>query len=194
MLFPYWSDKARKTEVPDPIFTTTDCRYGSLLVAGSPNGLRAVELGDTQSQITDSFQSRFPLARHAPDHADCLRWLHAVLGLVEDPGMEFEVPLDLQGTDFQKRVWAALREIPPGTTITYQQLAADMDQPQAVRAVAGACAQNPLALVIPCHRVLRSDRGLSGYRWDPNRKAAILAYEKWWSGCTEPEQGLLYAL
>jgi len=103
--------------------------------------------------------------------------LAAVVTLVDMPGSRFELPLDLRGTLFQQRVWQALRQIPPGQTLSYSQLAEHLGQPRAVRAVASACAANPLAVAVPCHRVLRSDGSLSGYRWGLERKRALLDNE-----------------
>ena len=100
-----------------------------------------------------------------------------MVGLVEAPGLGLELPLDVRGTAFQQRVWEALRSIPPGTTATYAEIAERIDAPKAARAVARACATNPLAVAIPCHRVVRSDGDLSGYRWGVERKRALLARE-----------------
>jgi AraC family transcriptional regulator of adaptative response/methylated-DNA-[protein]-cysteine methyltransferase len=122
-------------------------------------------------------QDRFGRATLIGGDKDFERLIATVIGFVETPGTSLELPLDIRGTAFQHRVWTALREIPPGTTASYAEIARRIGRPKAVRAVAGACAANPLAVAIPCHRVVRSDGALSGYRWGIARKRALLERE-----------------
>jgi AraC family transcriptional regulator of adaptative response/methylated-DNA-[protein]-cysteine methyltransferase len=137
----------------------------------------AIDLDDAPAPLVDRLHDRFPEAEvvaHDPEVGD---WMAQVLGFLDAPAAGLDLPLDIQGTAFQRRVWHALREIAPGTTATYGTVAARIGQPQAARAVAQACATNPVALAIPCHRVVRSDGGLGGYRWGSTRKRVLLAKE-----------------
>ena len=145
---------------------------GLVLAASSEMGVCAILLGDEPELLVTELQRRFPKARLTDGNAD----LAQILALVETPS-KLALPLDLRGTAFQQRVWQALREIPAGATASYAQIAAKIASPKAVRAVAGACAANALAVAIPCHRVVRSDGNLSGYRWGVERKRALLARE-----------------
>lgn len=158
-------------------FALGQCTLGALLVARSERGLCAIALGDDPEDLLRELQDRFPRAELVGGDAEFERWMAQVVGLVETPAIGLELPLDIRGTAFQQRVWEALRKIPPGRTASYAEIAAAIGRPQAVRAVAAACAANPLAVVIPCHRVVRSDGGLSGYRWGVARKRALLARE-----------------
>jgi AraC family transcriptional regulator of adaptative response/methylated-DNA-[protein]-cysteine methyltransferase len=158
-------------------FALGQCRLGALLVAQSPRGLCAILLGDEPQALLEQFQDRFPGARLIGADPAFERLVAQVVGFVEAPGLGIGLPLDLQGTVFQERVWRALQSIEPGKTLSYAQLAERIGMPSAVRAVAGACAANSLAVAIPCHRVVRSDGGLSGYRWGVERKKALLALE-----------------
>jgi len=154
-----------------------DSSLGRVLVAHSARGVVAILLGDDSAALVADLQSRYagtPLQR--ADGALAGR-LAAVIALVETPAAGFDLALDPRGTAFQQRVWRALREIPCGTTQSYSDVARRIGAPRSVRAVAGACAANPLAVAVPCHRVLRSDGGLSGYRWGVARKRALLARE-----------------
>ena len=151
---------------------------GEVLVAQSDRGICAITMGDDPQALLDDLQDRFPKARLIGGDADFERVVARVLAFVEAPGAGLDLPLDIRGTAFQQRVWQALQQIPPGQTASYAQIAERIGQPRAVRAVAGACAANPLAVVIPCHRVLRSDGGLSGYRWGIERKRDLLARER----------------
>jgi AraC family transcriptional regulator of adaptative response/methylated-DNA-[protein]-cysteine methyltransferase len=137
----------------------------------------AILLGDDPDALLAQLQQRFP--RGAPDRRRCgLRTARGqVVGFVEAPRIGLALPLDMRGTAFQQRVWQALRDIPPGETLSYAELARRIGAPRAVRAVAGACAANPLAVAIPCHRVVRSDGALAGYRWGIERKRALLERE-----------------
>ncbi|SEJ06103.1 AraC family transcriptional regulator, regulatory protein of adaptative response / methylated-DNA-[protein]-cysteine methyltransferase [Pseudomonas linyingensis] len=158
-------------------FALGQCALGALLVAHSGSGLCAILLGDRPEALRDELRQRFPQAELIDGAADAERLLAQVAGFVEAPWIGLDLPLDLHGTAFQQRVWQALRAIPAGSTLSYAELAARIGAPKAVRAVAGACAANALAVAIPCHRVLRSDGGLSGYRWGVARKRALLERE-----------------
>lgn len=154
-------------------YATGRCSLGALLVARSPEGLCAVSLGDDANALVAALQARQPHAR--PDTS--LTTLAQVAACIDAPGQPLGLPLAPEGTPFQRRVWQALGEITAGETISYTELARRIGAPQAVRAVAGACAANPLAVVIPCHRVLRRDGGLGGYRWGEARKQHLLDRE-----------------
>ncbi|MFN3310334.1 MAG: methylated-DNA--[protein]-cysteine S-methyltransferase [Thermomonas sp.] len=158
-------------------FALGQCALGALLVARSARGLCAIALGEDPEALLRELQQRFPRAELIGGDAGFERWMAQVAGFVEAPRIGLDLPLDIQGTAFQQRVWEALRKIPPGRTASYAEIAAAIGQPNAVRAVAAACAANPLAVAIPCHRVVRSDGGLSGYRWGVARKRALLARE-----------------
>lgn len=158
-------------------FAIGECSLGSILVAQSERGVCAILLGDDPDALARNLQDRFPRARLIGGDAGFERLVARVVGLVEAPALGLDLPLDVRGTAFQQRVWQALREIPAGSTATYAEIAAKIGAPTAVRAVAGACAANPLAVAIPCHRVIRNDGGLSGYRWGVERKRALLQRE-----------------
>jgi len=158
-------------------FAIGQCTLGAILVAASPRGVCAIALGDDPEQLARDLQNRFPHARLIGAERDFEDWVARVVGFVEAPGSGLELPLDIRGTAFQQRVWQALRAIPPGTTLSYTELARRLGVPQSCRAVASACAANPLALVIPCHRVVRSDGGLAGYRWGVERKGELIKRE-----------------
>jgi AraC family transcriptional regulator, regulatory protein of adaptative response / methylated-DNA-[protein]-cysteine methyltransferase len=153
------------------------CWLGSMLVAASDAGLTAVLLGDDADALVHDLRRRCPEATPAGDDAGFARVVAEVARLVEDPAGRCEAPLDPRGTAFERRVWQALREIPAGVTATYSDIAARIDAPGASREVGEACAANPLAVVVPCHRVVRKNGGLGGYRWGPRRKRALLARE-----------------
>jgi len=159
-------------------FAVAQCTLGALLVAASGIGVCAILLGDDPEQLVRDLQDRFAQARLVGADAGFESWVAQVVGLVESPGIGLNLPLDLRGTAFQRRVWEALRRIPAGTTVSYAALAAELGQPRAARAVAQACAANPLAVAVPCHRVVRTDGSLSGYRWGVARKRDLLAREQ----------------
>lgn len=159
-------------------FAIAQCALGALLVAASPQGVCAIALGDDADALARDLQDRFPQARLSGDDADFARLVAQVVGFVEAPRIGLALPLDLRGTAFQQRVWAALRAIPPGQTLSYAELAQRIGAPAAVRAVASACAANTLAVAVPCHRVVRTDGSLSGYRWGVARKRALLDRER----------------
>ncbi|MNG00277.1 Bifunctional transcriptional activator/DNA repair enzyme Ada [compost metagenome] len=146
-------------------------------MAHCARGLCAILLGDEPEALLAELRQRFPRDELIGGDAEVERLLAQVVGFVEAPRLGLDLPLDVRGTAFQQRVWQALRAIPPGSTLSYAELAERIGSPKAVRAVAGACAANALAVAIPCHRVLRSDGGLSGYRWGVARKRALLERE-----------------
>lgn len=158
-------------------FAVGECSLGSILVAQSERGLCAILLGDDPEVLVHDLQDRFPNANLIGGDADYEHLVARVVGFVEAPGVGLDLPLDVRGTAFQQRVWQALREIPAGETASYTEIARRIGAPKAVRAVAQACAANALAVAIPCHRVVRTDGGLSGYRWGIDRKRALLEKE-----------------
>lgn len=153
------------------------CSLGLLLVAESAKGLCAVLLGDEEPAMVADLRSRFPHAAVTAATGDMPDMLAAVVKLIETPGTPINVTLDPRGTSFQRRVWQALRDIPAGKTASYAEIARRVGAPGSARPVAQACAANPLAVAIPCHRVVRNDGSLSGYRWGVDRKRALLARE-----------------
>lgn len=158
-------------------FAIGHCSLGAVLVARSARGICAILMGDEPEPLVRDLQDRFPKARLIGGDAGFEHLVAAVIAHVEEPARGVDLPLDVRGTAFQQRVWQALRQIPPGTTTTYSELARNIGCPKAVRAVAGACAANALAVVIPCHRVVRTDGSLSGYRWGVERKRTLLKRE-----------------
>ena len=159
-------------------FAVGECSLGAILVAASARGVCAILLGDDPDRLVRDLQDRFPRAQLEGGDAEFEEWVAKVVGFVEAPKVGLDLPLDVRGTAFQQRVWRALTKIPPGTTLSYAELARQVGSPRAVRAVAGACAANALAVAIPCHRVVRSDGALSGYRWGAARKRALLEREQ----------------
>ena len=158
-------------------FAIGQCSLGAILVARSARGICAIMLGDDPDQLARDLQDQFPRAELIGADAAFEQLVALVVGFVESPQLGLALPLDVRGTAFQQRVWQALREIPAGCTASYAEIAKRIGRPAAVRAVAQACAANPLAIAIPCHRVVRSDGGLSGYRWGVERKRALLKRE-----------------
>jgi AraC family transcriptional regulator of adaptative response/methylated-DNA-[protein]-cysteine methyltransferase len=158
-------------------FAVGECSLGSILVAATARGVCAILLGDDPQALVHDLERRFAKARLRGADAGFEALVAKVVGLVEDPRLGVELPLDLQGTAFQQRVWQALRRIPAGSTTSYAELARGLGKPTATRAVAQACAANPVAVAIPCHRVVRTDGDVSGYRWGVERKRALLAKE-----------------
>jgi AraC family transcriptional regulator of adaptative response/methylated-DNA-[protein]-cysteine methyltransferase len=159
-------------------FALGESSLGSILVARSARGICAILLGDDPNTLVESFQDQFPNANLIGGDAEFEALVATVVGFVESPGTGLALPLDIRGTVFQERVWQALRDIPAGTTETYAQVAARIGMPSATRAVANACGANKLAVAIPCHRVVRSDGSLSGYRWGVERKRTLIEREK----------------
>jgi AraC family transcriptional regulator, regulatory protein of adaptative response / methylated-DNA-[protein]-cysteine methyltransferase len=158
-------------------FAVGQCSLGAILVASSDKGVASILIGDDPEALVRSLQDQFPRATLMGGNADYEALVARVVGCVEAPGIGLDLPLDVRGTAFQQRVWKALREIPPGHTASYQDIARKIGSPRAVRAVAGACAANAIAVAIPCHRVVRSDGDLSGYRWGVERKRALIDRE-----------------
>jgi AraC family transcriptional regulator of adaptative response/methylated-DNA-[protein]-cysteine methyltransferase len=158
-------------------FATAESSLGWVLVAETDRGLCAIQMGDSREGLVAGLVGRFPKAELSGDDPDFADRVRRVVALVEAPGGSLDLPLDVRGTAFQRQVWDALRAIPAGSTATYTEVARMIGRPSAVRAVAGACASNELAVVIPCHRVIRGDGGLGGYRWGIERKRALLEGE-----------------
>ena len=162
-------------------FGVGQCWLGAILVAATDRGICAVTLGDDPAQLVSELQDRFAQAELIGGDDRFEQWMATVIGAVEqcqETTAAQSLPLDLRGSAFQQRVWQALRAIPMGAPISYTELAQRIGQPAAVRAVASACAANTIAVLIPCHRVVRSDGSLSGYRWGVERKRALLAREQ----------------
>lgn len=151
---------------------------GPLLVAATERGICTITFGAPAAELVADLQARFPKARLTEDLPGLSSWLSEVASLADSPDKAFALPLDPMGTPFQQRVWRALREIPPGATVTYRDLAAGLGHPKSTRAVARACATNAIAMAIPCHRVVRTDGTLGGYRWGIERKRELLEREK----------------
>ncbi|WP_454732694.1 MULTISPECIES: bifunctional DNA-binding transcriptional regulator/O6-methylguanine-DNA methyltransferase Ada [Cupriavidus] len=158
-------------------FAVGECSLGAILVAQSERGVCAILLGDDPDALARELQDQFPRANLIGGDAGFEQLVARVVGLIEAPSLGLDLPLDVRGTAFQERVWQALREIPPGTTASYAEIAARIGAPKAVRAVAQACGANHIAVAIPCHRVVRSDGQLSGYRWGVERKRELLGRE-----------------
>lgn len=154
------------------------CSLGSILVARSARGICAILLGDDPDALLRELQNRFPKANLIGGDSAFEELVAYVVGFVEAPHLGLDLPLDVRGTAFQQRVWQALLAIPAGSTASYTEIARKIGAPRAVRAVAAACAANPLAVAIPCHRVVRSDGALAGYRWGVERKRALLERER----------------
>lgn len=159
-------------------FAVAQCSLGAILVAATGRGICAILIGDTPEPLVDDLQARFPRAELRGAEADFEQTVAQVIGLVEAPRIGLDLPLDVRGTAFQQRVWQALRAIPSGQTITYAELAERVGLAGGARAVAGACAANPAAVAIPCHRVVRSGGALSGYRWGIERKRTLIEREQ----------------
>jgi AraC family transcriptional regulator of adaptative response/methylated-DNA-[protein]-cysteine methyltransferase len=158
-------------------FAIGECSLGAILVAQSERGVCAILLGDDPDALARDLQDRFPKARLIAGDCAYEELVARVVGLIETPAIGLELPLDVRGTAFQQRVWRALCDIPAGSTVSYSEVARRIGSPAAVRAVAGACAANMLAVAIPCHRVVRHDGELSGYRWGVERKRKLLERE-----------------
>jgi AraC family transcriptional regulator of adaptative response/methylated-DNA-[protein]-cysteine methyltransferase len=158
-------------------FAVAQSSLGAILVAASTKGICAITLGDDPDGLVRELQERFAKAKLVGGDEKFEALVARVVGLVEAPKFGCDLPLDVRGTAFQRRVWKALSKVRPGSTVSYSQLARKIGAPTSVRAVAQACGANPLAVAIPCHRVVRSDGGLSGYRWGVDRKRALLKRE-----------------
>ncbi|HEX9639414.1 MAG TPA: bifunctional DNA-binding transcriptional regulator/O6-methylguanine-DNA methyltransferase Ada [Acidobacteriota bacterium] len=158
-------------------FAVGECSLGSILVAATEKGVCSIQLGDDPEALVRELQDRFPQARLVAGERAFDRAVATVIGFVEAPALGLGLPLDVRGTAFQQRVWQALQKVPAGSTVSYAEVAKRIGAPRSVRAVAQACAANPLAVAIPCHRVVRLDGDLSGYRWGVERKRALLERE-----------------
>ncbi len=158
-------------------FAIGECSLGSILVARSNRGVCAILLGDDPGALVRDLQDRFSKAELVGGESEFERLVAMVVGFVEAPRLGLDLPLDVSGSAFQQRVWRALREIPPGSTATYADVARRIGAPGSARAVGRACGANPLAVAIPCHRVVRTDGAPSGYRWGIERKRALLQRE-----------------
>ncbi len=158
-------------------FAVAQCKLGAIMVAQSDKGICAIALGDDPEALVQEVQDRFPHANLIGGDPDFEQLVAKVIGFVETPQIGLELPLDIRGTAFQERVWQALLRIPPGKTMSYSDIAISLGAPKSARAVAQACAANVIAVAIPCHRVVRNDGAISGYRWGIDRKRALLAIE-----------------
>jgi AraC family transcriptional regulator of adaptative response/methylated-DNA-[protein]-cysteine methyltransferase len=158
-------------------FAIGECSFGSVLVAQSERGICAIALGDDPTVLLNELQEQFSSAKLIGGDADYEKIVAQIIGFIEHPTDTFDLPLDIRGTVFQQRVWQALQTIKPGQTVSYGELAQLIGSPKAVRAVASACAANVLAVAIPCHRIVRNNGDLSGYRWGVERKLALLTRE-----------------
>ena len=155
-----------------------DCPFGRLLVGATESGICFVGFAEPDGALLGDLRRRLPDATIVADDAGLAETVQAIVDFIEEPKAALALPLDLRGTAFQQRVWNALRQIPPGETRTYSQLAQMVGAPKAVRAVARSCATNPVSLAVPCHRVIGSDGTLTGYRWGIPRKQALLSRER----------------
>ncbi len=153
------------------------CLLGSLLVGRSEQGICAILIHDDDQSLIADLRKRFPTAGLIKKGIDFEHWLTQIVNFIDIPQKDLELPLDIRGTLFQKQVWRLIRDIPLGTTASYKEIATKLGNPKAVRAVARACAANPIALLIPCHRVVRSDGDISGYRWGLEKKRTLITRE-----------------
>ena len=169
-------------------FAVGECSLGSILVAQSQRGICAILLGSDPDKLVHELQDSFPRAVLNGGDSGFEKLVATVVGFIEAPGIGLSLPLDIRGTAFQQRVWQALREIPPGKTKSYTDIAKYIGAPGSALAVAGACAANKLAVAIPCHRVVRNDGGLAGYRWGVERKRALIENES----SAAPEKGEVF--
>lgn len=159
-------------------FAVAECSLGSILIAQTDLGICAISLGDDPTELVENLQDQFPEATLIGADSDFEKTIATVIGFVERPEIGLDLPLDIRGTAFQRRVWEALRKIPAGKTATYSEIANRIGAPKSVRAVANACGKNRIAVAIPCHRVVRTDGSLSGYRWGVERKRNLLERER----------------
>ena len=158
-------------------YTIAPTQLGRLLVAGTARGVSAIYVGDSEERLEAELRREYPAAKISRDSEQVSRWVREVVRHLSGEQPELDLPLDVKATAFQRRVWEALRQIPRGSTRSYSELARVIGLPKGQRAVARACATNPAAILIPCHRVVREDGGLGGYRWGIKRKQALLARE-----------------
>ncbi|HEY9792324.1 MAG TPA: bifunctional DNA-binding transcriptional regulator/O6-methylguanine-DNA methyltransferase Ada [Candidatus Obscuribacterales bacterium] len=154
-----------------------ECRLGSFLIAATKKGICFLQFGKHEGKMLEALQAEFPHAEITANNQSLQKWIDSFIQYLEEPERKLAVPVDLTGTAFQIMVWEYLRKIPVGETRTYSEVAAAIGKPRAVRAVANACASNQVAIAVPCHRVIREDGGLGGYRWGIARKRALLDLE-----------------
>jgi AraC family transcriptional regulator of adaptative response/methylated-DNA-[protein]-cysteine methyltransferase len=159
-------------------YTTAKSSLGEVLVAATERGVSAVYLGDATAKLAGELREEYPRAEIVAEKGGFSEWVEEIVARVEGNAPHHELPLDLQATAFQRRVWQELQRIPRGATRTYSQVAKALGKPSAVRAVARACATNPVSIVVPCHRVVRTDGNLAGYRWGISRKQTLLERER----------------
>jgi AraC family transcriptional regulator of adaptative response/methylated-DNA-[protein]-cysteine methyltransferase len=159
-------------------YSITKSALGKVLVAATDRGVSAVYLGDADAKLVEELHEEYPRAELSAAGDSFEKWVKEIVERVEGKPPRVELPLDLQATAFQRRVWQELQQIPRGSTRTYSQVARALGNPKAVRAVARACATNPVSIVVPCHRVIREDGNLAGYRWGLSRKEQLLAQER----------------
>jgi AraC family transcriptional regulator, regulatory protein of adaptative response / methylated-DNA-[protein]-cysteine methyltransferase len=159
-------------------YTTAKCSMGRVLVAGTERGISAVYLGDKDSDLAAALREEYPQAEIQTISEEKSKWVRAIVAHLDKSNSSLDLPTDVAGTAFQRRVWQALREIPLGATRTYSEVARAIGQPTAIRAVGHACATNPASIVVPCHRVIRTDGTLGGYRWGLHRKQSLLEKER----------------
>jgi AraC family transcriptional regulator of adaptative response/methylated-DNA-[protein]-cysteine methyltransferase len=162
-------------------YTLASSRLGRVLVGSTARGICAVYLGDADAALTSALREEYPQAATRPGGREASAWVRTIVRYLDGGAPSLDLPVDVQATAFQRRVWEALRRIPCGTTRSYGEIARSLGRPKAARAVARACATNPVSLVIPCHRVVREDGGMGGYRWGIQRKKALLAQEMRWN-------------
>lgn len=158
-------------------FAVGESSLGPILVAATEAGVCSILMGDDPDALVRDLQDRFPRAELVGSDGDFEATVASVVGMIERPGSGADLPLDVRGTAFQERVWRVLRQVPAGQTVSYAELARRMGEPRATRAVAQACGANPIAVAIPCHRVVRTDGSISGYRWGVERKRELLHRE-----------------
>ena len=158
-------------------YAVAPCALGLVMVAATERGVCAIALGDDAERLAEALRTRYAAATFLGEDERLRHWVAAVVAYIETPAASLDLPLDVRGTAFQQRVWQALRGVPVGSTVSYSEIASRIGAPSSSRAVARACAANPLAVAIPCHRVVRTGGDLSGYRWGVERKRALLKRE-----------------
>jgi AraC family transcriptional regulator of adaptative response/methylated-DNA-[protein]-cysteine methyltransferase len=172
-------DKYRRGAIAAPIrYTFTDSPLGRMLIAATDKGICAIQFANSDDELEHGLKHEFPFAVRRRDDASMQAWKHDLLGQMRGHRLQASLPLDIQATAFQRRVWTHLQSIPFGSTQSYGQVAKAIGQPTATRAVARACATNPVAVAIPCHRVVRTGGDMGGYRWGVGRKKALLQLER----------------
>lgn len=172
-------DKYRRGAIAASIrYTCTDSPLGRMLVAATEKGICAIQFADSDAELTEGLKHEFPFALRKRDDESMRSWTEMLLNRITGQKLNRQLPLDIQATAFQRRVWAYLQRLPFGATQSYGEVAKAIGQPSAARAVARACATNPVAVAIPCHRVVREDGGMGGYRWGVERKRTLLDLEQ----------------